>query len=65
MHRLDCRAKGTTGRAVGVCHAWGAAVCHDHTLVAHRTASRVPLGQSDEVTVSTVRRTTSTAAQAA
>ncbi|EHN74923.1 MULTISPECIES: DUF2180 family protein [unclassified Streptomyces] len=61
MHRLDCRARGTTSKAVGVCHAWGAAVCHDHTLVAHR----VPFGQSDEVTVSTVQCTTSAAAQAA
>ncbi len=66
MHCLDRRAPGTTRTAVGVCHDYGAAVRHGHTLVAHRVVRGGPLlGRPGEVTARTIRCTTSAAAQAA
>ncbi|MET9715275.1 DUF2180 family protein [Streptomyces rochei] len=66
MHCLDCRAQGTTSTAVGVCHDCGAAVCPEHTLVAHRVVRGGPLlGRPGEVTARTIRCTTCAAAQAA
>ncbi|MFA3878378.1 DUF2180 family protein [Streptomyces sp. MMCC 100] len=66
MHCLDCRVPGKTSTAVGVRHDCGAAVCREHTLVAHRVVrgGRL-LGRPGEVTVRTIRCTTCAAAQAA
>ncbi|WP_430284820.1 DUF2180 family protein, partial [Salmonella enterica] len=56
MHCLDCRARGTTSTAVGVCRDCVAAVCPEHTLVAHRVVREGPLlGRPGEVTARTVQ----------
>ncbi|MGC9497665.1 hypothetical protein [Streptomyces sp. WG7] len=63
---MHCRAQGTTGTAVGVCHDCGAAVRPEHTLVAHRVVRGRPLlGRPGRITARTVRCTTRAAAQAA
>ncbi len=63
---MHCRAQGTTSTAVGVCHDYGAAVCHEGTLVAGRVKRGGPLlGGPGEVTARTIRCTTCAAARAA
>ncbi|AQS68517.1 hypothetical protein [Streptomyces pactum] len=66
MHRLDHRAQGAAGTAVGVRHDCGAVVRHEHTHVADRVVREGPLlGRPGEVTARTVRCTDCAAAQAA